>query len=99
MTLQAAIDDILATVDKKFLDTVNEIIAHAEAMKQRRKWRDGKGLVHILAPLEAIEVMTAKHSIRGWVPMCGHRYESTVVHDPDLPASCLICITKDIPSP
>lgn len=92
------VDDIIAIEDKKFLNTVDAIIAHAEAMKQRRKWRDGKGLVHILAPREAIEILTGKQHINGWLPLCGHKYASSVVHDPDLPASCLTCITKDITS-
>lgn len=97
--MTSMIQELVAIEDKKFIDTVTEIIAHAEAMKQRRKWRDGKGLVHILAPVEAMEIMTAKRSIHGWMPWCGHRYASTVVHDQDLPASCLTCITKDIASP
>lgn len=99
MTLQAAIDVILATKDKKFLDTVSEIIAHAEALGRRRKWRDGQGLVHVLAPQEALNLMTANRFIYRWGPLCGHRYASSVVHDQDLPASCLTCITKDVTSP
>ena len=93
--MRTMVDDLIAIEDKKFTDAVDAVIEHDRKMRERRRWRDGKGVVHALARAERINLTTLNHEVGEWAPICGRRYESTVQHDPALPVTCLTCLVKD----
>lgn len=93
-------DDIIQAEDQKFLDFCEEarkrgevLAAHTQAMLERRRWRDGLGVMHELRPIEAValtEDFTPR--IYDWRVTCGRRRRSTVEHDPTAPLTCLTCL-------
>ncbi len=86
------VDDIIAIEDKKFTDTVDEIIEHAKRMAERRPWRDRKGVVHILRPMEALSLTEPyKSAIYGWSVLCSHKGRSPLKNT-DTVVTCLLCL-------
>lgn len=90
------IAEIIAAEDKMFLDATDRAHKHYEAMRERRRWRDGNKVIHELRPVAASVIANVRAGgllIEGWTVTCGHVRRSTVEHDPNLPVSCIRCIT------
>jgi hypothetical protein len=86
------IDDLIAIEDKKFIETVDDILAHAKAMAERRPWRDRKGVVHILRPIEAVALNGEyKPVVKGWWVICNGKYRSPLKNH-DVVVTCLQCL-------
>lgn len=63
-----------------------------ESLKKTKRWRDGKGLVHVLEPHR----MSGETYGVAWVPACGKRYESNRECALDTPVTCLLCMSKHV---
>jgi hypothetical protein len=86
------IDDLIAIEDKKFTDTVDEIIEHAKRMAERRPWRDRAGIVHIVRPVEAVSLTEGfKNQIYGWSVLCSKKQRSPLKNT-DIVVTCLQCL-------
>ena len=89
------IDEIVALEDKKFLDIIDETLAFAKAMAERRRWRDGHGVMHELKPFASASINTGKPFVAGWCVSCNYKRRSTVEHDPASVVTCLQCVALD----
>jgi hypothetical protein len=86
------IDDLIAIEDKAFIDAIDEIVTFQKAMEERRRWRDGRRIVHILVPIAGVELGSGKQRIIGWTVRCGYKRRSDVEHDPESIPTCIRCI-------
>jgi len=87
------IDDLIAIEDQKFLSTVDKAIAHAKALAERRPWRDRKGVIHILRPMEAVSITPGdtQREVYGWFVLCTRKQRSPL-KDTDAIVTCLQCL-------
>jgi hypothetical protein len=81
-----------AIPDRKFRDVVDGELAFEESMKERGRWRDRHGVMHVLAPNRGFEVMTGKSVIAGWRVVCGYPRCSNKERDPKSVVTCVLCL-------
>lgn len=60
------------------------------------RWRDGKGLVHVLVARDAYYI-NSYGTVQHWSPLCGYARKSDKRSQSAMPVTCLACMVKDFP--